>query len=154
MTADTFAEVLDVAGFTRDAVDVAMAGDDPAAAQLAAHTAFASLAGTAIDQLYDIPAEELRHAMLSVAAGTPLNDLRGAISPALHTIMGSTPDSWSRSQAIAILSEHFDVDASHFAQEQFGPAVYGASLINFQKTLRPRISPSRYNPISSYAMRF
>lgn len=154
MTANTFAEVLDVAGFTRDAIDVAMAGDNPAAAHLTAHTAFASLAGTSIDHLYDIPAEDLRHAMLSVAAGRSVNELRASVSPALFTIMQSTSASLSKPRAIEILSEHFDVDGSEFAEEQLGPVVYGASLMNFPKTLRPRFSPSRYNPVSSNVMRF
>jgi hypothetical protein len=40
------------------------------------------------------------------------------------------------------LSEHFDLDASDFSEEEYGPAVFGASLIGFPKTLKTR----RTNP--------
>ena len=46
VSGNKFAEVLDVAGFSQDAFDVAMAGDDHAAAENATHTAFSRFIGT------------------------------------------------------------------------------------------------------------
>jgi len=149
VTANKFAEVLDVAGFTRDAVDVAMAGDDPAAADVAAHTAFASMAGMPIENLYDIAAEDIRYALLALAAGTTLDELRGSVSPTLISIMQSTESSLTKPKALAALAENFEMDETLFDEEQIGPAVFGASSINFPRTLKPRNLTSRYNPISS-----
>ena len=34
------------------------------------------------------------------------------------------------------LTEYFDIDEAEFTEEQFGSAVYGASLVNFPRTLK------------------
>lgn len=151
VTANKFAEVLDVAGFTRDAVDVAMAGDDPAAANIAAHTAFASMAGMPIENLYDIAAEDIRYALLGLAAGATLESLRGSISPTLMSLMQSTEGSLCRPKALAALTENFEIDETLFDEEQIGPAVFGASSINFPRTLKTRTA-GRYSPIASHSV--
>ena len=52
-------------------------------------------------------------------------------------------------------SHHFEIEETEWIEHEFGPAVFGASLVNFPKTLTPRkdvkYSP-RYNPVSSFAL--
>ena len=150
-----FAEVLDVAGFTQDAFDVALAGDDHAAAQLATQNAFTQFAGD--HDLHGISAEDIRYAMLAIASGATIEDLRFKISPALFAILAANADKIFAAGALAALGEHFDLDETEFVEEQLGSAVYGASLVNFPKTLKTRrvssaFSP-KYNPVSSHSIR-
>lgn len=142
VSADKFAEVLDVAGFSRDAFDVALAGDDPGAAEDAAHAAFARLVGTSEYSFDGIGAEDIRYAILALASGRKLVDLRRAISPALLAILQANADKLEAGKAWSALTESFDVDEAGFAEEQAGSAVYGASLVNFPQTLKTRgLSP-------------
>lgn len=153
VSAGKFAEVLDVAGFTQDAFDVALAGDDHATATDATHTAFTQFAGE--HDLSGISTEDIRYAMLAIAAGATLEDLRHRISPALFAILAANADKVFADQSIAVLNEYFDIDETEFVEEQLGPAVYGASLVNFPKTLKPRKVSSktveRYLPVSSHS---
>ena len=62
--------------------------------------------------------------------------------------------------AMSALGEYFDVFAEEeiFEEEEFGAAVYGASLVNFPKTIKKRIVPKevlpkfgeKLSPISSH----
>ena len=154
VSAGKFAEVLDVAGFTQDAFDVAIAGDDHVAATDATHTAFTQFAGE--HDLSGISSEDIRYAILAIAAGATLEDLRHRISPALFAILAANADKVFADQAIAVLNEYFDIDETEFVEEQLGPAVYGASLVNFPKTLKTRKVSSktgeRYLPVSSHSV--
>ncbi len=152
VSAGKFAEVLDVAGFTQDAFDVALAGDDQPAAQSATHNAFTQFAGD--HDLHGIAAEDIRYAMLAIAAGATLEDLRFKISPALFAILAANADKIFARKALAALGEHFDIDEAEFVEEQLGSAVYGASLVNFPKTLRTRkVSSVKFAPVSSHSLR-
>ncbi len=157
VSANKFAEVLDVAGFTRDAFDVAMAGDDHAAAEDVSHTAFSQFLGSDDHDFRGVAAEDIRYAMIALASGVPLEELRFKVSAALFAILQANPDSIESGKAMNALTEHFDIDETEFTEEQFGPAVFGASLVNFPKTLKTRtLSPkdaSRYNPVSSHSLR-
>ena len=162
VSASKFAEVLDVAGFSRDAFDVAMAGDDQAAAEDLSFTAFMSFLGASGIDLSSITAEDIRYALLALAAGVTLEDLRHKISAALFEILQANAGALEPAKAMASLTEYFDIDEAEFSEEQYGPAVYGASLVNFPKTLKtrgkspkklaPKYSP-RYNPVSSHNIR-
>lgn len=157
VSANKFAEVLNVAGFSRDAFDVAMAGDDVAASEDVTHTAFSRLIGTANYEVPGITAEDIRYAMLALASGVTLEDLGRRISPALLAILQANTDKLESGKAMSALTEYFDIEESEFSEEQFGPAVYGASLVNFPRTLKTRgLSPKeglRYNPVSSHSYR-
>lgn len=157
VSANKFAEVLDVAGFTRDAFDVAMAGDDHAAAEDTSHIAFSEFVGSADYDLRGITAEDIRYAMIALASGVPLERLRHTVSAALFAILQANAGSIDSGKAMSALTEHFDIDEAEFTEEQFGPAVFGASLVNFPRTLKTRpLSPkdaSRYNPVSSHSLR-
>ncbi len=154
VSAGKFAEVLDVAGFTQDAFDVALAGDDHAASQSATHSAFTAFAGD--HDLDGISAEDIRYAMLTIASGVSLEDLRHRISPALFAILAANADTLFASKAAAALNEYFDIDEEDFVEQQFSGAVYGASLLNFPKALDTKrsvpVSVSPYNPLASHSV--
>ena len=157
VSANKFAEVLDVAGFSRDAFDVAMAGDDVAASSDASHTAFTRLVGNHDNDLRGIAAEEIRYALVALASGTTLEELRFRVSPALFAILQANAANIEADKAMSALTEYFDIDETEWTEEQFGPAVYGASLVNFPRTLKTKVlSPKyapRYNPVSSHSIR-
>ncbi len=154
VSAGKFAEVLDVAGFTRDAFDVAIAGDDQNAAEIATHTAFSQFVGAA-DSLAGISAEDIRYAMIAIAAGATLEDLRFKIGPTLFAILQANAANLVAGRAISALGEYFDIDEAEYTEEQRCSAVYGASLVNFPTTLKTRRVSSktaRYSPVSSFGL--
>ncbi len=149
VSANKFAEVLDVSGFTRDAFDVAIAGDDPLAAAQTTHVAFSSLVGGG--DFTHLPAEDLRYAMLSLAAGVTVDELGGRVSPA---VIGAVKTAEPGPQASrTALKTYFDIDDAEWSEEQFAAAVHGESLLHFPKTLKTRKSASIYNPLSSHSLR-
>lgn len=153
VSAYKFAEVLDVAGFTQDAFDVAMAGDDYFAAEDTTHAAFARLVDSIDYDLGAIAAEDIRYAMIALASGVGLVDLRSRISPALFAILQANADKLGSGQAMNALTEFFDINETEFTEEPSSPAVYGASLINFPRTLKTRNVSARYSPLSSHSYR-
>jgi hypothetical protein len=153
VSANKFAEVLDVSGFARDAYDVALAGDDPITADNATHIAFSKFVDTSGYALSGISAEDIRYAMIALAAGNTLEELRWRIGPSLFAILQSNAANLAAENARKALGEYFDIDETEWTEEEFSSAVYGASVVNFPKTLRRRnvssaVSP-RYNPVSS-----
>lgn len=154
VSANKFAEVLDVSGFTRDAVDVAIAGDDIPAADDATYLAFSSMVGGG--DFTDHSAEDLRYAMVSIAAGLDLDAVRARVgAPVFAALTGGT-EKPTRESSRAALKSFFKIDESEWSEEEIGPAVHGASLVHFPKTLMPRRSAStfspRYNPVSSHSI--
>ncbi len=143
VTANEFAEVLDIAGFSWDAFDVAMAGDDPIAAAGVSHTAFSHLLGPGDYDLRGIVAEDIRYAILALASGARLEDLRFKISNALFTILQANAGNLETGRAMSALTENFDIDEAEFTEEQRSPAVYGASIVNFPRTLKTRTLSDR-----------
>ena len=154
VSATKFADVLDASGFSRDAVDVAIAGDDHQDAEHRTRMAFSEVMGDAEYSTRDIPAEDLRYALLALAGGAPLSALRERVSSSLYVTLQSKKD-LSAADARMALASHFEIDATEWTEHEFGPAVFGSSLLNFPKTLTPRknvtYSP-RYNPVSSFAL--
>ncbi len=151
-----FAEVLDVAGFSRDAFDVAMAGDDQTASETASFNALNEFLGHSVSKSSGITAEDIRYALTALASGIALEELRGKISMALFEVLQANSGSLGAAGAIEALKENFDIDEGQFEEEQLGPVVYGASLVNFPRTIRTRaLSPKtgpRYNPLSSHSL--
>lgn len=157
VSAAKFAEVLDVAGFTRDAFDVAVAGDDQQASENATHVAFARFMGTSDYQMHGFAAEDIRFAMMALASGLTLEEIRWKVSPELFAILQANVAALEPGKAMNALTQYFDIDEAEFTEEHFGSAVFGASLVNFPKTLKTRtITPKyapRYNPVSSHSLR-
>ncbi|MEO5858150.1 MAG: DUF4912 domain-containing protein [Pyrinomonadaceae bacterium] len=141
VTADTFAQVLDASGFRQDAVEVAIAGDDPAVSEIATREAFSDLLGP--DVSFDgFTVEELRYALLSLASGVPIEALRWKVSASLFALLEAHLDRLSSEAAVGALREHFDLGDDEVLEEEQLSAVYGASLVHFPKTVkRRRISP-------------
>lgn len=152
VSAIKFAEVLDVAGFSRDAFDVVMAGDDASDAESTSQLAFSRFLGKTHFEFTGITSEDIRYAMLALASGVLLDDLRGKIGAALFAVLQANAENIESDKAMSALTEYFDIDEADFTEEQFGAAVYGASLLNFPRTLKTR-TVSSYNPLSSHSFR-
>lgn len=87
ISANKFAQVLDVSGFQRDAFDVAMVGDDHYGAMDRSERALAGLVGNTDASFNGISHDDIRYALLSLAAGTSLRQLRSRIGSALFSIL-------------------------------------------------------------------
>ena len=170
ISSNSFAQVLDISGFTQDAFEVALAGDDVVVAEKATHNAFSQLVGKRDADFGSINPDEVRFALLALASGVSLGELRGQISDALFLILQENAASLSSENALSALKDHFDVfDEEVFEEEEIGAAVFGASLINFPKTLRKRTVPKtgapqdrggdapkylpKLSPLSSFSLR-
>ena len=144
VTSHKFAEVLDVSGFQKDAFDVAIAGDDPQGSQQATHTAFADFIGGEYSH-DDITAEDIRFALMSIAAGRALEELRWKIGAALFAILQANAERLNAQRAADLMKEHFDVDEIEFEEDEFVDVVFGASVVNFPR----RFKTKGYSPLSS-----
>jgi hypothetical protein len=153
VSAATFAEVLDASGFSQDAFDVAMAGDDHENATRATHAAFSGLVGTGID-LSGFGAEELRFALLALASGIALETLRDHISAALFALLEAHAAELSAGRANEALTEHFGISSDEIVEEEhIGGAVFGASRVHFPRlTIKRGELPSRLAPVSSFSV--
>ncbi len=150
VTADRFARVLDVSGFKQDAYDVALAGDDREASERTARAAFAGFIGKRDQEFDGVDAEDIRYALLALASGYKLEQLRWRINATLFAILQANAERLSGEQAMAALRDHFDVEADEIMEEELGPAVYGASLVNFPRRLKKSLRTlPKLQPVSS-----
>ena len=152
VSSDKFARVLDIAGFSRDAFDVALAGDDWDASAIATMSAFSQYTGKPQSEFEDIGAEEIRFAMLALAAGHPLSSLQGRISPALFALLEASIANLNSEDALAALKAQFDFEADDIEEEEPGSAVYGSSLVNFPRKLKRNRKLSELTPFSSFSL--
>ncbi|MBX3300069.1 MAG: DUF4912 domain-containing protein [Acidobacteria bacterium] len=156
VSADKFAEVLDMSGFAHDAYDVAITGDDTDSAATTTHQAFTRLVGSS-HSLAGLSADELRYAMLALAAGSTLESLRTRVSSRIFEILSSAGAGANSDSARRALGEFFEIDGRDWEEEESSSAVFGFSLVNFPKKLKPRNPVSeyspRYNPVSSHSIR-
>ncbi len=166
ISAREFAEVLDYSGYTQDAFEVALAGDDFEASTYATHNAFSQFLEGTETSFAEISAEEIRLALLAIASGYSLEDLRGHIGATLFAILEENIDKLTVENAILALSEHFDISMEEVEEEEefIGDAVFGASLVHFPrfsgkkrtapKTLLPKnLQPNfgrKISPVSSF----
>ena len=149
--AERFARVLEVAGFTEDAFDVAIAGDDHASADTATRAALGELLGGIDTELDSFDAEEIRHAMFLIASGLTLEGLRWKIGARLFALMQRHAASLNAAKATAILKERFAIEAEEITEEEIGSAVFGASAINFPRRLTTRRRLPKLSPVRSPA---
>jgi len=148
VTAIEFAEVLDNSGFTRDAFETALAGDDQTQAETATGNAFYQLIG---ERNTGFDSEEMRFALLALASGLSLEELRGHISETLFAVLQENIASLSAEKSLAALQENFEIFTDEITEEEselveIGSAVFGASLVNFPKKLRKRFSTKTLSP--------
>ncbi len=150
VSADQFAKVLDVSGFQQDAFEVALAGDDFEAADEATGTAFSQIFESEKTAFDANKSSELRFVLLALASNYALEDLRGQISSSLFEFLQNRAEKLNSAKALAALQENFGVSSDEiYEEETFGATVYGASLINFPRTLKLRTLPSKFAPLSS-----
>lgn len=140
ISAREFAEVLDHSGYSQDAFEVALAGDDYEVSNVATQNAFTQFVENKETDFTKINAEEIRFALLAIASGYSLEDLRGQISAALFTMLEQNADKLTARNAIAALSEHFDISMEEVEEEEefIGNAVYGLSLVHFPRSSRKK----------------
>ena len=154
VNAQKFAEVLKHSGYRQDAFEVALAGDDIDYADFVTKNAFSRLTGKQYVSTDDT--SELRFALLALASGYSLEDLRGRLNPTLVAVLQESEEKLSTEKTLAALQENFDVLEDEFieeAEETLTPTVFGASLINFPRTSRKKRLPKtilpKFEPISS-----
>jgi hypothetical protein len=149
VTADTFAQVLDASGFKQDAFEVALAGDDPVASEAATREAFADLIGDV--EFAGFTAEELRYALMALASGVPIEELRWKISASLFALLQANLPRLSTDAAADTLRKHFGLADDEIVEEEQVSAVFGSSVVHFPKTVRrrPRFDVPKFEPISS-----
>ncbi len=145
-----FAEVLEAAGFQRDAFDVVLAGDDVDAAEGATRSAFAQFSGRKPAEFASLEAAEMRYAMLAIASGIPLEQLRGLISERLFRFLSSL-GTLDGELALASLKTEFEFDEEEFEiEEEVGPTVFGASQVHFPRRSRKGKRLSELNPLEDF----
>ena len=144
VTSHKFAEVLDVSGFEKDAFDVAIAGDEPVAAEAATITAFEQLTG-APTSLDGVSAEDIRFALMSIAAGLTLEELRWKIGAQAFAILQANAERLNARRAAELMKEHFQIDEIEFEEDEIIGTVFGASAVNFPR----RFKTKGYSPLSS-----
>ncbi|REJ77430.1 MAG: DUF4912 domain-containing protein [Acidobacteria bacterium] len=157
VTADEFADVLEVSGYSRDAFEVALAGDDRDAADEITRATFDGLLGSMRFDLSHFDGDELRFVLLALASGFSLDEIKTQVSAGLYKKLFGSGVRVSPEQALAALQENFEVDTEEiFETEEVGPAVVGLSAINFPKRVRSRRVPtkllnriSKLEPVSS-----
>lgn len=151
VTADRFAQVLDASGFKQDAYEVALAGDDPAASEHATRSAFSDLLGEVSFEGFTV--DELRYALLALAAGVPIEELRWKVSASLFALLQSNLLRVSSQNAVDALRKHFEIADDEILEEEELSAVYGASLVHFPKRTvrrrRPPFDAAELRPVSS-----
>ncbi len=140
VNAETFAQVLDASGFKQDAVEVALAGDDPIVSEQATREAFADLLGD--DIVFEgFTVEEFRYALLALASGVPIEELRWKVSASLFALLEANLHRLSAESAVSALRDHFDIGDDEVVEEEQLSAVYGSSVVHFPKTLKKRRIP-------------
>ncbi len=112
----------------------------------ATNKAFGEFIGDA-EKDFDFGAEEIRFALLAIASGYSLDDLRGQISERLFAALNDNKEKVRSENALASLKEHFDIFADEiWEEEEIGSTVFGASLVNFPKRIKKRTVPTTLLP--------
>lgn len=155
VSADKFADVLNVSGFRRDAFDVALAGDDHEAADAATYAAFAKMTGTD-EGFFGLDPADIRYGLFALAAGFELDELRYRIGPRLFAELQRRAAYLNRGSAKEAIIEHFgptgDEIIEEIIEEETGSAVFGASLINFPKGFKRTRKFGDLEPFSSFSL--
>lgn len=154
VSANQFAKVLNVSGFPQDAYEVALAGDDDRQSEIATGNAFSELVGR---QKGDLASDEIRTALLAIAAGYRLEHLREQIGARLYELLESNAGKLSAEKALASLQKNFGEFVDEIVvDEQIGAAVFGASSVNFPRRFKRRFVhklPARLSPLSSFSLK-
>jgi hypothetical protein len=147
ITSDSFATVLSVSGFKQDAFHVAIRADEEHGSETIEGASLAGLPGV---DIRGVDADELRHALLHLSLGLPMESLRWRIDASVFRILQQHISTFNAERALAVLKERYGVEAEEVIEEQVPGAVHGSSVINFPRILKKRRPViSDYKPISS-----
>jgi hypothetical protein len=128
---------------------VALAGDDAKFAEAATHDAFSQFTGSQKSDFIAADSGEMRFALLALASGTTMKNLRGQISKNLFSKLQQSSENLNAEKALAALQKNFGVFSDEMTEEEFfAPTVFGASLINFSRGSRKKFIP-KFAPVSS-----
>ncbi len=148
VSANQFAQVLDVSGYAQDAIEVALAGDNLEFAESATRNAFSQVTGTQENDFTEDNASEIRFVLLALASGYSPENLRGQISKNLFAKLLENAENLSAEKALNALQENFGEFTDETIEEGFEQTVFGASSINFPRFSRRKVLP-KFAPISS-----
>lgn len=155
ISAKKFAEVLDHSGYSQDAFEVVIAGDDFERSESASQNAFSQFIGKEDSGFASFAGEEIRFALLAIASGYSIEDLRGHIGATLFAYLQENADRLIGENASAAMTEHFDISLEEIEiedREFVGDPVFGASLVHFPKfstktrTTSKSLSPRKFEP--------
>lgn len=151
VSARQFAEVLERSGFRQDAIEVAFAGDDAQSADAATQRTFAQITGKT--KFADSEPNETRYALLALAAGASIDELRGGLNPSLAAVLQAERNKLSAEEIRRSLEANFGALADEFIEEEtiLSSRIVGASLLNFPRTIRRRNLPRKISSISSFS---
>ncbi|HEX2639152.1 MAG TPA: DUF4912 domain-containing protein [Pyrinomonadaceae bacterium] len=144
-----FAEVLDASGFSEDAFDVALGGERVVASDTVPQEIFAQVTGTERREIERIESEELRLALMALAAGVPLEALKWKVSSELYALLQVHFEKLRGSAALASLGESLDLKEEDLEFEYIEDKAVGGSLVNFPRRVRHRRQFGKYKPVSS-----
>ncbi|QQS40806.1 MAG: DUF4912 domain-containing protein [Acidobacteriota bacterium] len=152
VSANEFAQVLDASGYSRDAYEVALAGDDRETADSRAREALSGLLGRAGFDLSGYDGDDLRFILLAIASGYSFAELKGQISERLFEKLSESGAKFSGEQALAALQDNFEVETDEIPEEEeIGPAVFGLSAVNFPRRIKTRRVPTKLlNKLSKF----
>lgn len=148
ISANQFAQVLDVSGYAHDAVEIALAGDDSQFAEVATRKALSQISGAEENDHSADDLSEIRFALLALASGYSLESLRGQISKRLFERLSEFVEKLSAENALKALQESFGEFSEEFSEENLGEPVFGSSSINFPRFSKRKTLP-KFVPISS-----
>ncbi len=150
ISAQKFADVLDNSGYSQDAFEVAFAGDDFKSSETASQNAFSQFIGNQKLDFTSLDGEEIRFALLAIASGYTIEDLRGHIGATLFAFLHENAERLIGENAFAALNEHFDISMDEIEieeHEHLGDPVFGSSIVHFPKfTTKKRTSPTNLVP--------
>ena len=169
VNAAQFAKVLDSSGYSQDAHEVALAGDDIEAADRATETAFRQIFDQPETDFNTGDLNELRFVLLALASGHALEDLRGHVSPTLFDFLQKRRAELDSDKAFAALRENFGIggevefddydeygEYDRYIEDTNRAPVFGFSAVNFPRDLqlRPRrkkrpLTLPKFSPLSS-----
>jgi hypothetical protein len=103
----------------------------------------------------------MRYALLALASGIRLNNLRGDISYSIYNSLKSNEPALSADETRAALETSFgEFEEDEIVEEvtEFAPTVFGASLVNFPRITKRRVVKKgaprefipKFAPISSF----
>lgn len=157
ISANQFARVLDDSGYAQDAVEVALASDDAEYAEHATKNAFAQIIEADEEDFAESYPGDVRFALLALASGYALENLRRHIGKRLFEKLQKNADKLNRENALRALQENFGEYIDEIIEEeQIGFTVFGASLVNFPKTSKRRVLRQplpKFSPVSSFGLR-